>query len=143
MSAETLQLLSRDREAELRRASEARELQQVQQRWAALADDYHEQIRQAATVVGRKTIAIDLGKDLSTVSNWLSCETGRGFPPPVLLLYLREKHQPLAAWERENALVMLFDHELVDELERDVLPELGKRDAEKLRALLRRRRGER
>lgn len=138
--AQSLELLSRDREESLARAREDRELQERQQRWVMLADDYHEQIRLAAAALTRKQIAFDLGVDLSTVSNWLSCEPGRGLPTPRLLLYLRRKHPQLAAWERENAEVPADDSELLDEIERDVLQDLSKRDQEKFRALLRRRR---
>jgi hypothetical protein len=137
---ETLELLSRQREDALHRSREARELQEEQQRWASLADEYHQQVRLAADDVGRKTVAIDLGKDLSTVSNWLACEPGRGFPPPVLLLYLRHRVPALGAWEREHAEMLVDDAQLVTEIETDLLPELGKRDADKLRGLLRRRR---
>lgn len=143
MAPENLQLLSREREAQLQRAAEARELQAEQQRWAALADDYHQQIRVAADEVGRKAIAIDLGRDLSTISHWLSCEQGRGLPPPILLLYLRRKVPALAAWEREHAEALVDDAQAFAEIERDFLPELGKRDADKLRSILRRRRGAR
>lgn len=148
--AETIQLLSKERETELRMAAEARAQQQVQQMWAALADDYHHEIRKAADVVGRKTVASDLGVDLSTVSNWLSCETGRGFPPPRLLVYLRDKAPALAVWEADHAGYLppqrkesaIDDAHAITEIERDVLPDLGKRDAEKMRAILRRiRRG--
>lgn len=141
--AESLQLLSRDRETELELAREARELQARQQAWAALADEYHDEIRAAATARGRKNIASDLGWDLSTISNQLSCEQGRGSPSPKLILYLRKHHPPLAAWERDHAQVLVGDGELLDEIERDLLPELGKRDAEKLREKLRRRRSAR
>lgn len=140
---ENLQLLGLDRETALARAREARELQEEQQRWAMLADEYLQQIRLAADAVGRKTIATDTGYDLSTISNQLSGEQGRGTPSPRLLLYLRWKHPPLAAWERDHAQVLVADHELLDEIERDLLPELGKRDAEKLREKLRRRRSAR
>jgi hypothetical protein len=136
---ESLQLLSKQREEELRHAAEARELQAVQQAWTALADEYHEEIRKAAAAVGRKNIATDLGNDLSTVSNWLSCEPGRGFPPPKLLLYLRRKVPALSAWEREHAETAIDDGQAFAEIERDFLPELGKRDADRLRAILRRR----
>lgn len=136
--AESLQLLSRQREEELRRAADARDLQAEQQRWIALTDDYHQQIRNAADRAGRKAIATDLGVDLSTVSNWLSCESGRGFPPPRLLLYLRQRAAELSSWEAEHARVAIDESAALTEIERDVLPELGKRDADRVRAILRR-----
>lgn len=138
--AENLQLLSRDREDALRRAAEARELQAEQQRWQALTDEYQDEIRSAAGVVGRKAIATDLGMDLSTVSNQLSCEPGRGYPQPRMLLYLRHKVPQLAAWEREHAQALVDDEQAFAEIERDFLPDLGKRDADRLRSILRRRR---
>ena len=135
---DSLPLLSQHREQELRRAAEARELQEQQQRLASLADEYHTEIRRAADQVGRKAIAIDIGVDLSTVSNWLSCENGRGYPPPRLLLYLRKRIPELQAWESTHAETLIDEQQAVTEIERDVLPELGKRDQEKVRAILRR-----
>jgi hypothetical protein len=151
VKAETIPLLSREREAELRGVAEARAQQQVQQMWAALTDEYHHEIRKAADQWGRKTIAWDLGVDLSTVSNWLSCENGRGFPPPRLMLYLRDKVPTLAAWENDHAgylppqlkMSAIDGGQAISEIERDVLPELGKRDADKVRSILRRVRGAR
>lgn len=140
---EVTQLLSKEREQELQRAREARELQETQQRWAMLADDYHQQIRKAAADIGRKKIAEDLGVDLSTVSNWLSCEVGRGYPPPRLLLYLRANSTDLGSWEADHAVVVISDDQVINELVRGLLPELGKRDAEKMLSILRRRKGSR
>ncbi len=144
--AGTLELLSKSREAELRNAAEARELQDEQQRLAALADEYHGEIRRAADALGRKAIATDIGVDLSTVSNWLSCEQGRGFPPPRLLLHLRKHWPPLLAWEADHAdhlppvrkETAIDEREALAEIERQVLPELGKRNADTVREILRR-----
>lgn len=77
---------------------EARDTQLAQDELRAQTDELHHQLRLAADEVGRKATAIDLGVDLSTVSNWLSCENGRGFPPPKLVLYLGRRSERLARW---------------------------------------------
>lgn len=143
MTTESTQLLSRDREDQLNRTREARELQERQQRWQMLADEYHQQLRLARDEVGPKTMATDLGRDISTLSNWFSCEQGRGFPPPVALLYLRHKVPALAVWERQHAELLIEDGEAFTEIERDILPDMDKRSAEKVRSILRRRRSSR
>ncbi len=78
--------------------AEERRVEAEQAAHRSLADEFHNKIREACDVLGRKSIALDLGVDLSTLSNWLSCEQGRGFPPPKLVLYLGARHDPLAQW---------------------------------------------
>lgn len=141
--AENLELLSRQREAQIQRAAEARELQAEQLHWQMLADEYHQQIRTAADDVGRKKMAADLGKDLSTISNWLSCEAGRGFPPPMALLYLREKVPCLKQWEDAHAIAFIEDDEVIAQLQRDLLPDLGRAHSQKFLDIVRRRRASR
>jgi hypothetical protein len=100
---ETIELLSKAREQQLARAREDRELLASQVKQQDLVDEYHQEIRIAADELGRKAIALELSVDLSTVSNWLSCEPGRGFPPPKLLLLLRRRSHRLATWEAVQA----------------------------------------
>jgi hypothetical protein len=77
-----------------------------------------------------------------------SCERGRGYPQPRLLRKLRRKIAWFAAWEADDAGYLppqrkdaeIEDAEALTEIERDVLPELGKRQAEHVRSILRRRR---
>lgn len=143
---ENVQLFDEVRLAARRLADEDRKQQETQRHWQDLADEYHHEIRKAAEVVGRKAIATDLGVDLSTVSNWLSCEVGRGFPPPRLILYLRDKAPALVAWESDRAGYLpptrkeaaIDELQALSEIEHHVLGELGKRDAEKVRSILRR-----
>lgn len=138
--AENLQLLSRERENSLRLADEERKLLDEQRRWADLTDEYHQQIRLAAEHIGRKAIAQKMGRDLSTVSNQLSCEAGRGYPTPAMMLVLRDGCPDLKAWEEEHAHSCIDDAQVITQIERDLLPDLGKREAQLLLSILRRRR---
>jgi hypothetical protein len=143
---ENTQLFDDVRLAARRLADEDRKQQETQRSWQDLADEYHHEIRKAVEEVGRKAIATDLGVDLSTVSNWISCEVGRGFPPPRLLIYLRKRSPSLIAWESDRAGYVpptpkeaaIDEAQALVEIEHHVLGELGKRDSEKVRSILRR-----
>lgn len=57
-------------------------------KWLTLASEFHVQVRAACQRITLKVVAADLGVEECTVSNWLACTPGRGFPPPRLILYL-------------------------------------------------------
>lgn len=149
--AETMELLSRTRESELSRARDARDFQARQEADRAAEDEYHHRIRVAIKEYGEKDLAFEHGCDVSMISNMASCERGRGYPQPWLLRKLRKKILWFAAFEMEDADYLppqhkeasIDDAEACAEIERDVLPELGKKQAEHVRAILKRRRGSR
>lgn len=146
--SQNLELLSRQRETEMRRSVEARELESEQQREQAAVDEYHHRIRVAVKEYGEKELAFERGCDISTISHQIACVPGRGFPQPWLLRKLRRKISWFAAWEAEDAGYLppqpkdkaLDDTEVISQIEREVLPDLGKRDSQKLLEILRRRR---
>lgn len=146
--AETLQLFDKQQQEEKRRSEELRALEAAQVKDQAAVDDYHLRIKLAAKEYGEKELAFELGIDISTLSNMTSCERGRGYPQPRLLRKLRRKISWFAVWEADDAGYLppqrkdaeIDDAAACDEIERDVLPELGKKQQDHLRAILRRRR---
>jgi transcriptional regulator with XRE-family HTH domain len=96
---------------------EARKQEEVQRKWAARADSLHHEVRAAVKRLGAKNVAGDLGVDQSTLSNWQAAETGRGFPPPRLLIYLADADKDFGI-----ALAAASDH-LPPERKHDFTPE--------------------